>query len=148
VSGLREAAMQMKQRDWLLLLLDGGMDPIRIQKGMFLFAMESGAPDSEVYQFEPYNWGPFSRTIYADLETLEAQGFIERVPVIGATYARYRRTADGEAAAARLSSKANPEHLDYLMDLRGKITKASFDRLLRAVYRQYPHYATRSMLNQ
>jgi hypothetical protein len=138
----------VKQRDWLLLLLDGGMDPIRIQKGMFLFAMESGAPASEVYQFEPYNWGPFSRAIYGDLETLEAQGLIERVPVMGATYARYRRTPDGEAAASRLAAKANPEWLSYLLDLRGKITNASFDRLLRAVYKQYPEYATRSIFNQ
>lgn len=138
----------MKRREWLLLLLDGGMDPIRIQKGMFLFAMESGAPSPELYRFEPYNWGPFSRPIYGDLEALEADGLIERVPVRGATYAQYRRTSAGNAAAERLSGKANPGHIGYLLQLRTNVASATFDRLLRGVYKKYPEYASRSIFNQ
>jgi hypothetical protein len=41
--------------------------------------------------------------IYGDLESLERQGLIERVPIRGATYSEYRRTAAGNAEAEKLS---------------------------------------------
>src|SRR4051812_14985455 len=97
----------MLKRDWLLLLaaLKGpaeGLDPIRLQKGMFLFAHEGGAPAPERYDFEPYNYGPMSRELYRDLDHLVEEGLLEATAVSGQTWQRYRPTDAGRQRAQRL----------------------------------------------
>ncbi len=134
----------MMPRDWLLLLLDGGLDPIRVQKGMFLFAMNGGVPAAERYTFEPYNWGPLSKRIYVDLEELLATGLVERVPVPGASYTRYRRTQAGNVAAEGLAT-ATPEPAKVLAAIGSKVRELGFNELLQYVYAQYPDYATKSL---
>lgn len=138
----------MRRRDWLLQLIDDEIDPIRIQKGMFLFAKESGAPEAEVYDFIPYNWGPCSFDIYDDLEKLHDAGLIERVPVPGQTWSRYRRTVDGESKAALVSKKVPDTQAAYISSVKEAVTsERSFNRLLRRVYKKYPEYATKSLWN-
>ncbi len=138
----------MNRRDWLLQLIDDDLDPIRIQKGMFLFAKESGAASRETYDFIPYNWGPCSFDIYDDLEKLNDDGMIERVPVAGKTWARYRRTPQGDRRSARLAPKATKKALRYLNEVKSAVTsEKTFNGLLRSVYKRYPEYATKSLFN-
>lgn len=141
----RAAPTGLAPRDWLLLFLNGGLDPIRIQKGMFLFAMETDSPSREVYAFEPYNWGPMSKSIYFDLEALLAEGLVERVPVRGQTYSHYRRTTAGDGAAAALAARADEARRGAVDAIREKVTTMSFDSLLREVYERYPKFATKSL---
>jgi uncharacterized protein YwgA len=136
------------RRDWLLLLLDSGLDPIRIQKAMFLFAQESGAPDEDRYGFRPYNWGPFSQLIYSDLEALQQRGLVERVPKPGTTYALYQRTGDGDATATRLRSQADQGLIAGLDDVKETVSRLSFEGLLRYVYTKYPEYAVNSVFQR
>ena len=80
----------MKRRDWLLLFAaykgaPDGLDPIRFQKGLFLFAQRARVPARSKYEFKPYVYGPMSRGIYDDLDHLVDEGLIERVPVPGQT---------------------------------------------------------------
>lgn len=135
----------MTRRDWLLLLIAEGIDPIRVQKGMFLFAMESSAPEGQKYRFQPYNWGPFSQPIYADLEALEGAGLVERMQVPGASYYRYRRTTKGDEAAAALAARAPGDLVTSITEARGAVTGVGFDGLLKRVYDKYPEYATKSL---
>ena len=79
----------MEQRDWLLMAIGDHIQPIQIQKTMFKFAMESNAPKDEIYDFEPYNWGPCSFEIYDDLSKLRAEGFVEAVRT-GRGWSTYR----------------------------------------------------------
>ena len=88
----------MTRQDWLALFLafegaPDGLDPVRIQKGMFLFAMEAGVPEGQTYGFRPYNYGPMSRGIYDDLDRLVSEGTIEATPVEGQSWSRYVVTA-------------------------------------------------------
>ena len=133
----------MNRMNWLLLLLGEELDPIRIQKGMFLFAMESGAPDEECYEFVPYNWGPCSFDIYDDLDSLHKDGLIERRPVPGKSWSRYQASAAGEAAATAIEEEGSP-YAKYLDEIKGSIRTASFDNLLKRVYEKYPNYAVNS----
>ncbi len=53
----------MKRRDWLLLYAayegaPDGLDPIRFQKGLFLFAQRAQVPARSKYTFKPYDYGP------------------------------------------------------------------------------------------
>jgi hypothetical protein len=41
-----------------------GLDPVRLQKGMFLFGLEAaGVPDAQKYSFRPFHYGPMSKAI-------------------------------------------------------------------------------------
>lgn len=137
----------MTRRDWLLLLIGDGLDPIRIQKGMFLFAMESPAPAQEKYAFVPYNWGPFSQPIYGDLESLQRLGLVEREPVPNASYFRYRRTSAGDAATLRHERRASHEALAEMRRIQASINGLGFNALLKRVYRKYPQYASKSLFS-
>jgi|SRR5450759_4842313 uncharacterized protein len=138
----------MTRRDWLLLLIGNGIDPIRIQKGMFLFAMESEAPADQKYKFEPYNWGPFAQPIYADLEGLQGAGLIERTQVQGASYYRYRRTEAGDERATVLAEQAPANLVQAVGDARSAVTGVGFEALLRRVYSKYPEFAGNSLFKR
>ena len=124
----------------MLLLIAGGLDPIRIQKGLFLFGRETAAPAAEGYDFVPYNWGPFSRAIYGDLQALQAAGLVERLPVQGRGYDLYRQTGAGAEESGRLRAEARPELLGSLDRLREEIVGDDFRELLRRVYDRYPAF--------
>jgi uncharacterized protein YwgA len=122
-----------------------GLDPVRIQKGMFLFAQEGRPPASETYSFLPYSYGPMSSEIYADVDFLEANGMIYAEPVPGYTWKRYRATERGRETALALRDEANPAALRRLYEIKQEIATKAFNRLLRDVYADYPEYATRSV---
>jgi hypothetical protein len=148
VSAAAQGGQRMKPKLWLLLALEGDVDPIRIQKTMFLFAMEAGAPASDRYRFEPYNWGPLSTQIYRDLEALSSAGLVEAVPVPGATYSRYRRTPKGTSIARVAALDADPHAVQFLSEHGSRLLRTDFDTMLREVYDKYPEYATKSLFRR
>jgi hypothetical protein len=87
-AALRGSIKPMTRRDWLLVLCayegaPSGLDPVRLQKGMFLFARTGVVPVHEQYQFKPYDYGPMSSMIYRDLDELVTEGFLVRHSVAG-----------------------------------------------------------------
>jgi uncharacterized protein YwgA len=140
----------MTPRDWLLLYFalkgaPSGLDPVRIQKGMFLLAMEGGLSAEETYDFAPYHYGPMSSTVYADLDALEAEGLIEGEEVSGYTWKRFRVTPAGLEAARELKHETDTAALRRLYDIKQKVSEQTFAALLRDVYAKYPEYASRSV---
>ncbi|MEX0682300.1 MAG: hypothetical protein WD981_04695 [Gaiellaceae bacterium] len=140
----------MTRRDWLLVYfaLKGaprGLDPVRIQKGMFLFAQEGGVSDEETYDFGPYQYGPMSSELYADLDRLEAEGLIRGEPVPGYTWKRYTVTPGGMDVARHLLEDADGQAARRLFEIKHDVASKTFNALLRDVYTRYPKYATRSV---
>ena len=133
-------------RDWLLLFVafEGaprGLDPVRLQKGMFLFAQETDVPSGEKYSFRPYNYGPMSADIYSDLDELVARGLVEEVPVEGQSWSRYRPTKEGVQLGVELLDDAKAEHDDaarHLFDTKRSVATMSFNALLEDVVRPIP----------
>jgi len=141
----------MTRRDWLLLLvaLDGdpeGLDPIRIQKGLFLLAQEGGLPVAERYWFVAYNYGPMSARVYRDVELLVRRGQLERRAVDGQSWRRVRATRQGHERASRLRPPGAA--LARLREIRGLIDGLDFTRLLVTIYERYPTYAARSVFRR
>ena len=143
----------MTPADWLLLLvaLDApadGLEPVRLQKALFLLAREGGLPRSERYWFVPYNYGPMSPRIYRDVESLVRRGLLERLPVPGYTWGRVRATAAGRQRAAQLAGAASDRErrdLASLRRIRALVTSLSFGALLATIYERHPEYAVRSV---
>lgn len=141
----------MDRRDWLTLLLaykgahGPALDPVRIQKGMFLFAQEAGAPEAEVYDFEAYNYGPYSSELKSDVSGLVASGLAEEIPVSGYTWARHGVTDEGMTRARALFAEAPTEPARELYKIKQEITSLGFSELLRRIYKKYPAYAENSI---
>jgi uncharacterized protein YwgA len=144
----------MKPRDRLLLFvaLDGaphGLDPVRLQKGMFLDAHEAGSPTGSTYSFVPYNYGPMSAQIYSDLQELVGAGLIKSVPVKGQSWSRYIATDKGLQAGRRLMRGPIPaKDAQRLHRIKKDVASKSFRALLEDVYDRYPRFAANSVFRR
>ena len=145
----------MKARDWLLLLIaaDGapdGLDPVRLQKGMFLLAREARLPPRQRYWFVPYNYGPMSPAIYGDVEALVEGGLVARVPAPGYHWERVAVTDLGRERAQEVKRdrSATPARLAVVGEVKREVTELDFSALLRRIYRRYPQFAARSVFDR
>ena len=144
--------MQARDRLLLLVALDGaprGLDPVRLQKGMFLDAQESGAGKGEKYAFTPYNYGPMSAQIYSDLDDFLAEGLVEEVPVQGQSWSRYVATEKGLKAGQELLNKDPSTGIgQQLYRIKKEVASKTFKALLEDVYERYPAYASKSVFRR
>jgi hypothetical protein len=149
----------MRPRDWLLLLIGldaepGGsaLDPVRVQKGMFLLAREGGVPPRERYWFVAYNYGPMSPRLYRDLEALERLGLVERREAgDGLRWRPVGVTAAGKARVGELLAGAAPPEratIAWLRATKRVMLGLTFAELLTDIYARYPAYAARSVFRR
>src|SRR3990172_829145 len=101
-----ERRRDVRKRDWLLIALGERLEPIQVQKTLFKFAEESGAPKAEQYECVPYNWGPCSFDIYDDLGELREEQLVEFEPS-GRGWNVYRVTDKGVQIAQELREEAD-----------------------------------------
>lgn len=148
--------MEMHRADWLLLLLavrDAAepLDPVRLQKGMFLLANETQLPQAQRYDFFAYDYGPFSVDLYRDLDLLHRQGMIERMRAPGYTWFRYRPTLRGLGDAERIVGQMDASQRScakVLQRLKHDVLRRGFRELLEYVYERYPEYAENSVFER
>lgn len=142
----------LRRADWLIAFLaadpGGPLDPVRVQKGMFLLAMRSPLDDDARYAFEPYAYGPMSRALYGDVRRLRRERLVDATPIEGASWQLLGLSAGGRELAGQLRRRAEREHPQALAELdaiRREISGLSFSQLLQHVYDRYPAYAVRSV---
>jgi uncharacterized protein YwgA len=146
----------MTPADWLLLLValdapPAGLEPVRVQKALFLLAREGGIPRRERYWFVPYNYGPMSPRIYRDVEALARRGLLELVPVSGYAWGRVRATEAGRRRAEEIVAQAGARErrgLAALSRIRTLVTSLGFADLLETIYDRHPEYAVRSVFRR
>ena len=147
------ASDSLHPSDWLLLLLalrdaSRPLDPVRLQKGLFLLGEEGGLRRSEAYRFEPYDYGPFSAEIYRDLQALLDAGYAKELPVPGYGWKRYAISAGGIEQAEGLLARLDPQQrgvLRRLAAIKAELLALKFSGLLRRVYSSHPDYAVNSV---
>lgn len=146
----------MNRRDWLMLLISyegapRGLDPVRLQKGMFLFSRETDVPPAEKYDFRPYSYGPMSREVYEDIDELVEEGLVERIPVEGQSWTRFKPTDRGIARGRELverAMRAHPDAARHLFETKQFVASHTFAALLENVYARYPDYAVNSIFRR
>jgi uncharacterized protein len=147
----------MKRRDWLLLFAayegaPDGLDPIRFQKGLFLFARRAQVPERSKYVFRPYNYGPTSTGIYDDLDHLVDEGLLEPVPVPGKNWLRYKPTEVTFSKGKQILKQAEDEKLadaaQELFDIKQDVSSVGFNELLELVYAEHPEFAVNSIFRR
>jgi hypothetical protein len=147
---LRKKGVDMERWQLLLLFVGSGkaanqeLDPVRIMKGMFLLEMQGGL-ENHSYNFEPYDYGPFSISVYNDLDLLEGKKLIERIPRLGRNWSYVRVTDEGRNQTKSLEQQAKPEQLELISKVHSDVLDKTFAELLRHIYDKYPKYAGRSV---
>jgi uncharacterized protein YwgA len=147
----------MRRRDWLLLFAayegaPDGLDPIRFQKGLFLFAKRARVPDRSKDSFKPYDYGPMSPGIYSDLDRLVDDGLLERVAVPGKRWSRYKSGSATFREGQRILRQAQKEKLleaaRELFTIKQEVSGVGFSELLERVYAEHPEYAVNSVFRR
>jgi uncharacterized protein len=139
----------MARQDWLLMALasrEGApMDPVQVQKAMFLLSRElADDVGSGFYRFRPYNYGPFDAEIYTDLQLLAIRGLISI-----ASSSRGARLFSATPAGMRqgndLLEELGPAARSYLRRVVEWVCSLSFADLVRAIYARYPDFRRNSV---
>lgn len=155
-TNLRAAPRTIARSDWLIILaaFDGapdGLDPVRVQQGLFLFSRCPGVPPSSKYAFEPGVYGPISDDLYEDLERLVNDRLLEAVPVKGARWSLYKPIdATFERAKPILRQAEADDLVDatrQLAEIKQYVSSASFGDLLECVYTEHPEFAANSVFH-
>jgi len=135
---------------WVILALRAagkrGLTAVQLQKSLFLLGQRRAADVGKgFYRFEPYDYGPFDATVYADAETLVNEGWIVVDHSQGHSLRRYLLTANGKADAEVLSHTAPPGAVEYLDKVVPWAQSLTFSQLVRAIYDAYPHMRANSV---
>jgi hypothetical protein len=138
------------RQDVMLLIADGAdgrfpLDPIRLMKGCFIVA-EIGPPDwKPLFEFSPYDYGPFDPSVYRARDALLGKGLLVAIPA--GRYSHYKITEAGHERAEEIARGLDAPVAEWLRNIGHWVTSKSFNDLLREIYDRFPDYATRSIAN-
>ena len=174
--------------DYLLLLLyldnkSPILGAIRLEKMMFLFnneiaprLKETGLDSDKLPEFIAYNFGPFSKDVYEQVELFKGIGFLQVINLKAKEELieaddweegpfskeldytgfqlneekRYYKYQMLDLGADYVSEKIYPqltaEQLVMLLQFKKKITSLSPKQILRYVYTKYPDFTSNSLI--
>ena len=152
----------------------------KLEKAFFIFEKEikknffnGKSAKVPFYEFNPYNYGPYSDKVIEDLNFFLSIGFIEEsetdIPIPDASkvegkqskpdaYAvdtdcddkfeiSYLLSEKGERyTAENVWVKLSTNQKDALIELKTRITELSLDTILRYVYNKYPEMTSKSKI--
>lgn len=121
------------------------LSPAQTQKLFFLIDQNvAGALGGPLFNFEPYDYGPFDSAVYSDLDWLSAfPGHVEINR--NGRYRTYRLTESGRQAGEARLADLDPATRDYFGRARDWVASLSFQDLVRAIYQAYPAMRAKSI---
>jgi hypothetical protein len=126
---------------------DAEFAPVQVQKLFFLLDENlSGVIGSSLFSFEPYDYGPFDKAVYRELEALQIKGLVN-IKQIGASAGqrRYSLTPRGQQAGEHELSQLPKFAGQYMTDLSAWVRSLSFSRLVGSIYKAYPRMRENSV---
>jgi uncharacterized protein YwgA len=146
--------LELTVEDWILALLAyaGGKveGATRIQKGLFLVKME--VPGTVPADYEPGDYGPFSRDVASALRSLAEKGLIREAPGNWGDEAQARvftLTREGwERARKALEALKRSGKWKDIETFFRMAAKEPLMRLLVIVYNWYPEYSKVSKIRR
>jgi len=144
--------MNMQKKDWTLLAIaaakEGGLTPAQLQKSLFLIEKNYPGNLDSFYKFEPYNYGPFDKTVYEDARSLASVKMVKMNGVQGQRWSKYYVTPEGEVEATRLQAVADAKLVAYLSKVVQWAQGLSFTQLVSSIYKHYPDYKINSVFRE
>ncbi|WP_145979729.1 hypothetical protein [Chelatococcus daeguensis] len=142
----------MERRNLMLAALasaggNASFTPVQVQKLFFLIDREAsqfvGGPH---FAFSPYDYGPFDRQVYSELERLEAAGLVATDHSM--RYRLYRLTNSGYAEGAGLLLTIPEPARTFISQAANWVRSLSFQQLVAAIYNRYPEMKANSIFQQ
>lgn len=132
-----------------LLLLYSNNTPVngrtRMQKLVFLIEKKL---DINEYNFIPYDYGPFSKELYKDIDELINDDYIEEIheQFEDNIVFTYRLTLKGKKLIKKLlQSPNNIKKINIINIVKSNYCYLTLDELIGKVYAEYPKYAENSI---
>jgi uncharacterized protein len=123
---------------------EGEYSPVQVQKLFFLIdrnvAHLLGGP---LFDFQPYNYGPFDPAVYKVLEALASEGAIQLIP--DRTWKNYALTALGRQRGEAVLRNQPEKVRDYFSRVSEFVRKLTFTQLVSAIYKAYPEMRANSV---
>jgi hypothetical protein len=118
----------------MLRLSGGSAHRLHLIKWLFLLAQETESGGGNAfYQFVPYKYGPYSFSLYHEIENLARDGLVVESPQSGRDWSL---TSTGRERGATLSGPVATD-VGYIMDQYGTLGTRT---LIDAVYERYPWF--------
>lgn len=139
----------MNKRELLLVAFGAGAKhehtPVQVQKLLFLIDKNVGARiGGPVFDFAPYDYGPFDASVYEVLRELEVDGFVSSSESMRG-WKQHALTDKGVAEGERLAQVVDPVVIDYIKRVSEFVRSLSFSDLVSAVYKAYPEMKANSV---
>jgi DNA-binding PadR family transcriptional regulator len=140
----------VKRTDLILSSLAPGSGatytPVQIQKLLFLVDEEvADRIGGRHFNFVPYHYGPFDKTIYNDLEDLENDGAVAIERDDDLRIRKFRLTQNGAITGLHCLEKLDPVAKDYIERANKFVRERTFAQLVSAIYRAYPRMKANSI---
>lgn len=142
----------MTRRDLVLAVLaaageNATFTPVQVQKLFFIIDREAAhLVDGPHFAFEPYDYGPFDRAVYEELELLAVNGLVQ-IDSSG-KYRRYSLTAPGFAAGREILARLPEPTRRFLRETADWVGGLSFQQLVAAIYKRYGDMKVNSIFRQ
>jgi len=126
----------------------------RLQKMVFLLQKEldeldTNPIDSSEYDFIPYDYGPFSKKLYDDLDYLSDEELVndfEEEMNDGKVKYNYKLTSEGEEFVERQLASSEADLIEELAEkMKTNYNDTPLSTLIDYVYSEYPEYAENSV---
>ena len=142
----------MDRRDLILAALSfsgerAAFTPVQVQKLFFLIDRELGSRIGGPYfSFQPYDYGPFDRAVYQELDVLASLGLAD----IDTSHSpkRFLLTNKGVEQGRQLLRSIDPKVRDYLARVTVWVRSRGFGELVNAIYKKYPEMKVNSIFRQ
>lgn len=121
--------------------------PLEAQKLFFLLDKEaSDLVGGTRFNFLPYDYGPFDKAVYEELDSLAMKGLVS-VDRSG-RYKRYSLTSNGLAEGAAEFGRLNPTAQQYIKDVANWLLTSTFQTIVSSIYARYPDMKVNSVFNR
>ncbi len=144
--------IQPKEAVLLAFAASGGdpYSPVQLQKFLFIVDREIGGRiGGPVFNFRPYDYGPFDSAVYDAANQLSREGLVVVDFDPGTPVRKYLATSAGRIEGERLlesiANRAGQEYKTYLRDLSSWVRSQSFESLVSSVYKIYPDMKVNSV---
>ncbi len=139
------------RRDWPLMVLlcanDYRLQPVQLQKSLFLVdrlaAPKTGG--GRLYDFKPYNYGPFDHQVYADLDSATGDSLVERVQSNAYPGHDFKLTPNGIRRAENALALLPKDKRQVLKNIVQWVNSLSFRELIGAIYKRFPEFRENSV---
>jgi uncharacterized protein len=142
----------MKRTEILLAALSApeqkSFSPVHLQKTLFLMDYKLPGLFDQRYDFQPYDYGPFDKDVYADADALQCAGLVSITQEPGGWYRTYRPTDAGLARGARLLAGMPADSAAVIKQIANVVTRLGFKDLVTAIYRSFPEMKVNSVFKE